>query len=70
MLTESETTGLILWALIFAGAFMLRWLVSRNTRATRSTTRPAQSGPKWEQDVPYALLLDDDEDDLIFPEED
>lgn len=71
MPNSSEAKGLVLWLILIVGSLIIRQVslrVSRNPGATRSTSTQG-TGPKWEQDEPYALMLDD-EDDLIFPEED
>lgn len=64
MPNHSEAMGLLLWlALIVASLWWRRRFQKRKVLAP--STSPAEgTGPKWEQDEPYALMLDDlDEED-------
>lgn len=71
MPTGSEWVGAVLLLL------WLAWLdrkarVSRNgaSPSTTSIEPTTGTGPKWEQDVPYALTLLDEDEEPIFEEED
>lgn len=56
----------VLGSLLFVGVLALmdyNRRVSRNKGASPSTTPAEGTGPKWEQDEPYALMIDDLEED-------
>lgn len=66
MPNHSEAMGLLLWlAMIVASLWWRRRFQKRKVLAP-STPPTEGTGPKWEQDEPYALMLDDldEEDDL------
>lgn len=64
MPNHSELTGLVMWVVLIAASFW--WRARFQKRGASPSTVPTEgTGPKWEQDEPYALMLDDLDDEEV-----